>query len=361
MRSMAFAFAAVMLLSSPALAEVKVQEVKSENGLKAWLIEDHTLPIITARVAFENSGVAYDPVGKEGLADFVSNMLDEGAGNLDSLAFHSALESNAIRFGASAGEDTFTASVQTLSRYKDRAFDLFNLALAAPRFDEEAIERVRKGNVSELKELLEDPEYRASLAWKEAAFAGHPYGRPRHGTFESLAHITQGDLKTFASWHFTCSPKVIAVVGDITAREVQDWLIRLPQGQGCAAMSPFGELKDTSIAPGKDAPILVGMEVPQTVVVAGVPGIRRENPRYYTIEVLNYILGGNSLTSRLGSEIRNKRGLAYYAQSQAEAFDHAGPAEEHRAMIEQADAKRALQAIELPDHGVDGAPGGPGR
>ena len=244
---------------------------------------------------------------------------------MDSLAFHQALENNAIHFGVEAGEDMLVVGVQTLSQFKRRAFELMTLALLHPRFDAAALERMRAADASELKELEEDPDYMASLTWKRLAFPGHPYGRPRRGTFDSLARITTEDLHIYARQHFvfnSCNPALIAVVGDITAKEVTQWLSRLPSAGACDKRMPV--IADVTVKDGGASPVVVAMPVAQTVVTASLPAVKRDSPRYYAVEVLSYILGGNSLTARLGREIRDRRGLAYYAESGVETHDHTG-------------------------------------
>jgi zinc protease len=307
------------VFAGPAFAAAQINEI-SPN---VWLVEDHTLPIVTVKITFENSGAAYDPEDRQGLASFMSVMLDEGAGDMDSLAFHKELESTAIRFGVDAQEDAFSVSVQSLSEYKDRALELFDMAIFKPRFDPDAIERMRTGIVSELKEMEESPEYTASLNWKRAAFPHHPYGNPKRGTFASVAAITREDLQGFAKSHFSCSPRLISVVGDITPQEVKKWLSGPDFGPAtCPPAVPV--IKDITVTEGGASPVVVPMPVPQTVVTASLPGVLRSDPRYYAAVVLNHILGGDTLTSRLGKEIRDKRGLAYYAQSDLAALDHAG-------------------------------------
>lgn len=306
------------LLAGPALAAARVQEVAPG----AWLIEDHTLPIVTVKITFENSGAAYDPKDRQGLSAFVSQMLDEGAGDMDSLAFHRTLESAAIHFEADAAEDTFTTGVQTLSEYKKQALDLFTLVLSSPRFDPDAVERIRTGIISGLKEAEEDPGYLASLNWKKAAFAGHPYANSRMGTPASVAAITREDLRAFAKVHFNYGSRRIAIVGDITPQEVKEWLSG-PFFKASVRKQISDALTNVTVADGT-APITVNVPVPQTVVTASLPGVMRGDARYYAVVVLNHILGGDELISRLGKEIRDKRGLAYYAQSEVAELDHVG-------------------------------------
>lgn len=321
-RSAGLLFFAFLFFSSPVFAAAKIQEVDASNGAKAWLIEDHNLPIVTVRVDFADSGAAYDPKDKEGLAFFVTQMLNEGAGEMDSLALNRALEKYAIRFGVDMDEDTISVSLQALSEFKGHAFDLLSLMLNKPRFDNDAVERVRANIVSDLKQLEADPSYSASLHWKAIAFAGHPYSRPKRGTPDSIEQITRTDLQQYDRQHLLCSARRIEVVGDITAAETREMLAKLFPSFSCA--SGATPVRDVKIRDGGAAPIMVKEAVPQTVITASLPGVMRSDPRYYALVVLNQVFGGGVLTSRLGLEIREKRGLAYYAESDVDALEHGG-------------------------------------
>lgn len=309
------------LFAHAADAALPVQEVKAANGAAAWLIEDHTLPIVTVKIAFDRSGSAYDPAGKAGLAAFALQLFDEGAGDLNSLAFNQALEGSAIKVGADTGEDMAVVSLQTLSENRRKALELFALALDHPRFDADAVERIRADIRATLGQMQENPTYLASLHWKEAAFPGHPYASPRRGTTQSVAAITREDLQAYGAKTYGCAEKDVAFVGDISPAEVKAWLESTFPARACARATP--PVADVTLPDGRDAAILVKKPVPQTVVEASLPSVKRDDPRYYAVTVLNHILGGDSLTSRLGKEIRDRHGLAYYAESDEEALDHA--------------------------------------
>jgi zinc protease len=299
---------------------MNIQKVTSPKGIVAWLVEDHTLPMISMQFGFKG-GTAQDPEGKEGLGYFVSGMLDEGAGDIESQAFQETLQELAIDISFDASKDVFTGGVRTLSANKDEAFRLLNLAITKPRMDEDAVERVRKQILSIIKANKEDPETVAMEVWFANVFDGHPYGRPSKGTLESVAAITPDDLKTYVKGSFALSNLKIAVVGSINAAEL-----------GTALDQIFGdlpktvELKTIPEAEWKVSgrEIIVPMTVPQTVVNFGYPGPKRDSPDYYASYVLNYILGGGGFNSRLMEEVREKRGLAYSAYSYLNPLDHAG-------------------------------------
>ncbi|MFQ5766109.1 MAG: M16 family metallopeptidase, partial [Rhodospirillales bacterium] len=130
------------VLAAPAARAVTVERVESPGGIEAWLVRDHTNPIISVRFAFRGGG-ALDPVGKEGLANMASALLDEGAGELDSKAFQGKLEDLAITLRFDAGRDTFGGRLKTLVENADTAFRLLALALTRPRFDPEPVARIR--------------------------------------------------------------------------------------------------------------------------------------------------------------------------------------------------------------------------
>ncbi len=178
---------ALAFLTPPAWA-TEIQRVRSPGGIEAWLVHEPSIPIISLELAFRG-GAALDPPGKEGLAHMASGLLDEGAGEMDSLAFQRRLKELAIGLSFDAYTDTFRASLRTLSRHRDEAFRLLGLALGQPRFDDEAVERIRQQIRASLLRNLEDPDSIARRTWFATAFPGHPYGRPRRGDVDSIAAI----------------------------------------------------------------------------------------------------------------------------------------------------------------------------
>ncbi len=321
-RALPGAFAVLVLvlltLAAPARATT-VTRVVSPGGIEAWLVEAHEIPVLSVSVAFRG-GAATDPAGKEGLANMVSGLLDEGAGDLDSQAFQTRLEDLAIKLGFDAGLDTFGADMKTLTKNTDEAFRLLRLALTEPRFDDRPVERIRSQIQVGLARQASSPDYIARRAWFEAAFPDHPYGRPTSGTPESVAAITVDDLRAFMGRAIARDRMVIGVVGDITPERLAPLLDAtfgaLPE-KGAALDIPHA----TPQAPGRL--IVEERDIPQSIVIFGAEGIRRNDPDYYAAYVMNHILGGGGFTSRLTNEIREKRGLAYGVYSYFSPYDHA--------------------------------------
>jgi len=178
---------------SQAVAMPKVQEIKSPMGVEAWFVENHDLPIVTIQMAWRG-GAAQDPEGLAGLASLMGSLMNEGAGERTSLAFQQALADIGTQLYFEASMDHVTASLSFLSDYGDRAAELSRDALIAPRFDEEAIARMRAETKAALANQKQSPSRTAMTLWYQNAFAGHPYGRPKLGDEDSLDRIQRDDL-----------------------------------------------------------------------------------------------------------------------------------------------------------------------
>jgi len=297
---------------------MNIQEVTSPGGVKAWLVESHANPLIAIRFAFLG-GAAQDAPGKEGQAYFVTSMMDEGAGDLDATAYQEREQALAMRMEFDAGRDVMLGTLQTLTENKDDVFDLVRLAMSEPRFDEDALDRVRAQIVAGLKFDENDPQTVASLAWDRLAFNDHPYGRPVKGTRESIAAMTSDDLRDYVRRVFARDKLVISVVGDITAEELGKALDQLFGGlpekseltQIAEAQPPLGPTRE-----------VIAMDVPQSVAQFGHRGIARHDDDFIPAYVLNYIIGGGGFSSRLMEEVREKRGLAYSVHSNLFPYRH---------------------------------------
>ncbi len=210
--------------------------------------------------------------------------------------------------------------MKTLTQNRAEAFRLLKLALGAPRFDEEPVARIKAQILAGLRADEEDPQTIASKAWFAAAFPDHPYGRPDKGEADQVKQISASDLRQFIKSQFTRDRLVITVAGDIGAKELGRLLDEafggLPEGSGAAPSAP--------VAPQVDQNILIEREIPQTVIMFGLPGMLRKDPDFIPAYVMNYILGGGGFSSRLTTEIREKRGLAYSVYSYLMPLEQSG-------------------------------------
>ena len=299
-----------LIAAGPSLA-INVERVKTTGSIEAWLVQDHSNPIITMRFAFRG-GAALDPRGKAGLANLVASTIDEGAGDLDSQSFQKTLEDKAIRIGFDAGLDNFGGRLQTLVRDQDKAFDLLRLALTAPRFDTEPVERVRSQILVGLKQEEESPHSIAGKAMREVLYGDHPYSRSIDGTPDSVTAITADDLRAFVTQRLTRDTLVIGVVGDITPSKLAEFL----DATFGTLPSKGTEWRLPKIRANTDGrAIVINKDVPQSAILFADQGLLRNDPDFYAAYVMNHILGGGGFTSRLYGEVREKRGLAYSVSS----------------------------------------------
>jgi zinc protease len=300
------ALLALPLLAAPALATT-IERVVSPGGIEAWLVHEPAVPMIAVDFAFVG-GAAQDAPGKGGTASLAASLLDEGAGDIDAKTFHARLERKAIELGFQAERDTLRGTLRTLTENKDEAFDYLRLAVTQPRFDATDVEVIRAQLLSMLRRASTSPTDIASQRWWQLAFADHPYGRPVNGTLESLPTVTVADLKDYTHRVMARSNLKVAVVGDIDAEAVKVMLDRM-----FGALPAQPDLKPVAnVAPqGLGRRVVVKVDVPQTVVTFGGPGIARKDPDFMAAYIVNHILGGGSFSSRLYQEVREKRGLAY--------------------------------------------------
>jgi zinc protease len=310
--------AACIGFTGPAPAASKIEPIVSPGGIKAWLVREAAVPMIALDFAF-TGGANADPADRPGVANMVASMLDEGAGDLDAQAFQERIEEKAIELGFTAARDHFRGSLRSLSENLGEAVDLLHLALTAPRFDAEPIERIRAQMLAELSRGSTSPNEIANRRFWAAAFPGHPYGVSSKGTPESVAAVTADDLKTYARNVFARDTLTVGIVGDISA-EAAGKLIDRVFG-GLPEKAALARVPDVTIQ-GLGERIVVNLDVPQTVINFGGPGIPRHDPDFMAAYILNHIYGAGSQTSRLYNEVREKRGLAYSIRTSLHWMDH---------------------------------------
>jgi zinc protease len=302
-----FCVAAVLIAGASAASAMTIEKIVSPAGIEAWLVREKAIPLVTLNYAF-HGGATQDEADKAGTANLAADLLDEGAGDLDSKAFHERMENHAIELTFQVGRDYFHGSLRSLNEHRDEAFDLLHLALTNPRFDADAIERVRGQELSMLQRDTTNPNDLASRRWWEVAFPGHPYGRQTKGTLESVPRITADDLRGYARHVLARNELTISIVGDVDAKTAGALIDR-----AFAGLPAKNDLKPVANAmpSGLGRRIVINVDVPQAVVTFGGQGIARHDPDFMAAYVVNHILGGGGFSSRLYKEVREKRGLAY--------------------------------------------------
>ncbi|MEM9223891.1 MAG: pitrilysin family protein [Pseudomonadota bacterium] len=308
----------VLVLSVGGAAAIDIQEVKSDGGITAWLVSDDTVPVVAVDIAFEGAGSIQDPQGKAGRANIMAALLDEGAGDLDSVAFQTALQDNAVRLSFEAARDHLYGDMRALSSAVGKGFELMRLALLEPRFDEDALNRVRAQVSAGLRRELNDPDVVAARLWSRTAFPDHPYGVPSNGTLETVAALARDDLIEAHRAVIAKDNLFVAVVGDIDAATLKGLLDEafgdLPQSPQLTTVEP--------VEPAAGLTVNETLETPQTSIRFGGPGLMRDDPDFIPAFVMNHILGGGAFSSWLFEEVREKRGLAYSVYSYMAPFEY---------------------------------------
>ncbi|TKA96933.1 insulinase family protein [Cereibacter changlensis] len=310
--------AALILFALPLRAEVEIKEVTSPGGITAWLVEEHELPFTALEIRFKG-GTSVDQPGKRGAVNLMTGLIEEGAGDLDAQGFATARDDLAATFSFRANTDAVGVSARFLSENRDQAVALLRSALVEPRFDTEALERVRGQVLSGLASDAKDPNALAGRAFDAAAFGDHPYGTPGDGTVESVTALTREDIVAAHKGALARDRIYVSAVGDITAEDLGALLDRL-----------LGDLPATGAEmPGQaeyrlDGGVtVVEFPTPQAVIAFGHEGITRDDPDFFAAYILNEVLGGGRFGARLMTEVREKRGLTYGIGTYLVPMDHA--------------------------------------
>ncbi|MEM1074013.1 MAG: pitrilysin family protein [Pseudomonadota bacterium] len=306
MKGLALSLIALVWLASPAAATVDIKEVKSPGGLTAWLVEDHSIPFMALEIRFRG-GASLDEGGKRGAVNLMTGLLEEGAGDRDARGFARAAEGLAASIGFDVDDDALSVSARFLSENRNEAVALLKSALHDPRFDADAIERVRRQVLIGIESDAKDPDTIASNEIARLVFGDHPYGSSLSGTTETVTALTRDDLVAAHANVLARDRIFIGAVGDITEAELAVLLDDLLGGLPDAG-APMPAVADVNIPGGMT---VVPFETPQSVARFVQKGIKIDDPDYFNAVVLNYVLGGGSFESRLTKEVRAKRGLTY--------------------------------------------------
>jgi zinc protease len=250
----------------------------------------------------------------------MATVLTDGAGPLAFQAFQRRQEDAAASLGFSASLDRLSGTLRVLSANREEGFELLRLALTQPRFDADMVEQRRAQIVAALNQANERPGSVAARTLMTTEFAGHPYANDPDGTPDDLKTLTPQKLKQRAAQLLLRSGLIVAAVGDIDEAELGRLLDR---AFGSLPMGTPPPLPPEWQPPSKPHTVVVERSVPQSTALMALPGIARDDPDWYAALTLNHILGGSGQQSRLFSEVREKRGLAYGASSSLRVYRRA--------------------------------------
>lgn len=294
------------VLAVPAQA-IDIQEVTSPGGIKAWLVEDHSIPFVALNLEFKG-GASLDAPDKRGAINLMTGLLEEGAGKLDSTGFAQSLEELGAGIDFDVSDDTLSISVSALTENRDEVAELLSSALTQPRFDEEAINRVRAQVQAIIKAEATDPESIAAKEMAKEAWGDHPYATSVNGTAESVMKLGRKDLVAAKNRVLARDRVFVGAAGDITPEELGLLVDKILGGLPAKGTAPLPEDAQLQLSGGVT---VIDWNSPQTIVSFAGPGLPLDDPDYFAAYTANHILGGGGFSSRLMEEIREKRGLTY--------------------------------------------------
>ena len=285
----------------------KVQQIEAD-GMKAYLLEEHSNPIIAVDFMFENAGSAYEAENKQGLTHLLTEMLLNGAGEYDALQFKDISEEYGVHIDFGAGVDSISGSLRTPTANKDMAVKLLTSVLYQPYFTYDYIALTKNRMQTALRNHKELPNGILADKFNEIIFAGHPYARPAIGTPETISGLTRGDLVQFMRTHLTKQNIIIGIAGDINADEakqlINDLFGRLPAEFSEERVAEI-ELNPTG------AEHYIDHNSPQTITRFITKGTHRNSADFYPLYLANHIFGGSGLNSKISKVVREENGLTY--------------------------------------------------
>lgn len=298
------------VFAGTARAEINIQQVTSEGGIAAWVVEEPSIPFVAIEIRFRGSA-SLDLPGKRGATNLMSGLLEEGAGDMTAQEFQTAREALAASYSFNARDDTLAISAEFLTENQDEALALLQKALIDPTFEQDALDRVRAQVLSSIASDEKDPNSIAGAAFDAAAFGDHPYGSAIDGTVESINALTRDDMFEAHKNALTRDRLYVAVVGDITADAVGPMLDKL-----LGALPTDGPPLPSNVDFGLEGGVtVIDYDTPQAFALFGHSGMKRDDDDFFAAFIINHVLGAGGFESRLMTEVREKRGLTYGIRS----------------------------------------------
>ncbi|BDT77977.1 peptidase M16 [Polynucleobacter yangtzensis] len=301
---------------SNAYAILPIEKLDSYKGAQAYLVQTKALPMVDIEVSID-AGDRYDPVGKSGVADMVAGLMNYGArgdkGLLTEAQIADEIADLGANIGLSVGGERAILRIRSLSRkdLRDRAVQLAAAMLSAPSYDPKIVEREKQRTITSLREAETKPEFFLERRFKKSVYGNYPLADSP--SVQSVSSVNVNDLKQFHKQFYRGDRMIVSIVGDVdraqAAEIVQTLLKQIPQSGQPIAKLP--DLQRSPIEALAQREIQIPFDSQQAHIAMGMTAVARNNPDYFPLLVGNYILGGGGFVSRLMSEVREKRGLAY--------------------------------------------------
>ena len=303
-------------LFGKAYAILPIEQLDSYKGAKAYLVQTKALPMVDIEVSID-AGDRYDPAGKSGLADMTAAMMNYGARGNQGVLTEAQIADEIADLGAnislSVGDERAVLRIRSLSRQdlRERAVGLAATMLSAPTYNSKIIEREKQRTITNLREAETKPEFVLDKRFKKLVYGNYPLANTP--TPNSVAAISATDLVEFHKQFYRGDRMIVSIVGDVDRVQanqiVQTLLNQIPESGEPIAKLPV--LDRSPVEPLDQREIQIPFDSQQAHIAMGMTGVTRSNPDYFPLMVGNYVLGGGGFVSRLMTQVREKRGLAY--------------------------------------------------
>ena len=312
-------FIIFFLTLSKNLKSIEFQALESEKGIKFWLIEDNSLPLISLSFLFKGGSIL-DPDGNEGVTNLMTSLLDEGTESFSSSEFKLSMKENGVKLSFSASKEKINGTFQVVRSQIQEGFWLLQESINKPTFPINEINKVKSQIEASIKIDESNVSNIASDKFNEFFFKEKKLKKKIKGNVDSLNKIKRSDIIKIYKKSITKNNLVIGISGQINAEQAKKYVDyvfgSLPVNEKRLSVDNLSELnKGTKI---------IKMETPQTTVVFGQKGVSRKNKDYFAARIINYVLGGGGFQSRLYKEIREKKGLVYSVYSYLLPFEKTG-------------------------------------
>lgn len=311
-----FTASLVLGLLQSAQAILPIEKLDSVKGAKAYLVQTKALPIVDIEVSID-AGSRYDPIAKSGLSSMAAELMSFGVkssqGVLGEAQIADEIADLGANIGVSVSGERATMRIRSLSRkdLRDRAVLLASLMLSSPTYDEKILEREKQRSITGLLEAQTKPEFVLERRFNKAVYGNYPLANSP--SVKSIDAVTVGDLKKFHKQFYRGDRMIVSIVGDVTSAEASEIAQALLKGvpESGDAIPSLPKFERSPVESLADREINIPFDSQQAHIAMGMTAITRENSDYFPLIVGNYVLGGGGFVSRLMSEVREQRGLAY--------------------------------------------------
>ena len=299
-----------------AQAILPIEKLASIKGAQAYLVQTQSLPMVDIEISID-AGDRYDPAAKSGLATVAGQLMNYGVKSDKGLLTEAQIADEIADLGANLGisvsGERAILRIRTLSRkdLRDRAVQLASAMLSAPTYDSKILAREKQRMTTALLESETKPESVLDRRFRKSVYGNYPLANSP--SVQTVANINATDLQQFHKQFYRADRMIVSIVGNVSSTEaaeiVQSLLQRVPQSGPPIAKLP--EFERSPVEPLTQREITIPFDSQQAHIAMGMTAVTRSNPDYFPLLVGNYVLGGGGFVSRLMSEVREKRGLAY--------------------------------------------------